>query len=160
MAATNEKDGARDFDFWMGRWKVHNTRLKERLNGCTEWETFEATAHATPLLSGLGNEDDFRTDWRPGFVGMTVRLFNPLSKRWAIYWASSASGAFEPPVFGAFEGDVGIFEGDDVHEGRPIRVRFVWTRKGSDAASWQQAFSTDAGKTWEVNWRMEFSRMR
>ncbi len=151
--------GARDFDFFMGRWAISNRRLKERLKGCTEWVEFEATCVSRPLLSGLGNEDDFRAEWRPGFVGMTVRLFNPKTQQWAIYWADHQGCAFEPPVFGAFRGDVGIFEGDDVLNGRPIRVRFTWSRLGADRARWEQAFSPDGGETWETNWVMEMSRL-
>ena len=107
----SETDGARDFDFLTGRWRIHNRRLMERLKGCTEWEEFEAVSQARPLLSGMGNEDDFRTDWRPGFVGMTVRLYDPATRLWSIYWASNQRGVFEPPVIGAFSRDVGTFEG-------------------------------------------------
>jgi hypothetical protein len=39
-----------------------------------------------------------------------------------------APGLLDPPVLGAFDGDVGIFEGDDELGGRPIRVRFTWSR--------------------------------
>lgn len=150
-------DGARDFDFLMGRWLVHNRRLKTRLHACTEWEEFQATAHARALLSGLGNEDEFRTDWRPGFIGMTVRLYHPGTGQWAIYWADNQRATFEPPVFGSFSGDTGLFEGDDTFEGRPIRVRFTWSR-GTDRARWEQAFSPDDGRTWETNWTMAFTR--
>ena len=144
------QDGARDFDFWMGRWKVHNRKLKKRLEDCTEWEEFEATSVARPLLSGLGNEDDFRSEGRPGFVGMTMRIFNPNTQHWAIYWADNQRGALEPPVFGSFVGDTGTFDGEDVLGDRPIRVRFIWTRLGNDRARWEQAFSADAGQTWEM----------
>lgn len=157
-AVKQTQDEARAFDFWMGRWKVHNRRLKERLKGCTEWEEFEASSVARPLLSGLGNEDDFRTEWRPGFVGMTLRLFNPNTKQWAIYWADNTRGTLEPPVLGSFVGDIGTFEGDDVLGGRPIRVRFTWTRLGNGRARWEQAFSADAGATWELNWVMEMTK--
>ncbi len=152
------RDAARDFDFLMGRWLVHSRRLKTRLQGCTEWEEFEATSQARPLLSGLGNEDELRTDWRPGFVGMAVRLYHPPTARWAIYWADNQHAAFEPPVFGGFTGDIGVFEGDDTFEGKPIRVRFTWTRLDADHARWEQAFSADAGRTWETNWTMDFTR--
>jgi hypothetical protein len=69
----------------------------------------------------------------------------------------SAQAAFAP-------GDVpqvGVFDGNDTFDGRPIVMRFIWTRnpKGSKVvAKWQQAFSTDGGKTWEVNWRNEIIR--
>jgi hypothetical protein len=155
--ASNAEPGARDFDFLMGRWKVHNRRLKERLKGSTEWVEFEATNAARPILQGLGNEDEYRTDFWPGFVGMSFRFFNPATKQWAIYWADSKRGTLEPPVFGSFAGDTGVFEGADTFEGRPIRVRYTWTR-GTARARWEQAFSEDGGKGWETNWVMEMTR--
>ena len=150
-----------DFDFWIGHWNVRNERLKERLRGSTEWETFEATAEARFLPGGIGNIDDFVvTDgWRPGFVGMTVRLFDRAAKRWNIYWADNVRGVFDPPVVGRFTDDVGVFEGDDQHEGTPVRVRFIWTHETPSTARWEQAFSADGGATWETNWIMNMTRM-
>jgi hypothetical protein len=153
------EDGARDFDFLMGRWRVRNRRLRERLKGSTEWEEFEASNIARPLLGGLGNEDEFRTDFWPGFIGMTIRFFNRETKQWAIYWADNRRGVLEPPVFGSFAGDTGLFFGDDTFEGRPIRVRFTWRHDGTRTASWEQAFSTDGGETWETNWVMDMTRV-
>jgi hypothetical protein len=151
--------GAQDFDFLMGSWRVRNRRLRERLKGSTEWEEFEASSIARPLLGGLGNEDELRTDFWPGFIGMTVRFFNPETKQWAIYWADNRRGVLEPPVFGSFAGDTGLFSGDDTFEGRPIRVRFMWRHDGTRTASWEQAFSTDRGETWETNWVMDMTRI-
>jgi hypothetical protein len=150
---------ARDFDFWMGSWKVRNRRLRERLAGSDEWDEFEATATARPILDGLGNEDEFRTDWNGGFVGMSFRFFDPTTGLWAIYWADSRrSGVIDPPVVGAFEGDVGVFEGTDVFDGRPIVVRYTWSGATTPTPRWEQAFSDDAGRTWETNWIMDFTR--
>ena len=87
-----------------------------------------ATSVARPLLDGLGNEDEFRTDHEGGFIGMSFRFFDPDTKTWAIYWADSRRpGALDPPVVGSFSGDTGTFEGTDTFEGRPILVRFVWS---------------------------------
>ena len=152
------KDGSRDFDFLMGSWKVHNRRLRERLKGSTEWAEFEATSIARPLLGGLGNEEEFRTGFWPNFIGMSFRFFNPATKQWAIYWADNLRGTLEPPVYGSFTGDVGVFEGRDTLEGRPIVVRFTWARV-TTTPRWEQAFSEDGGKIWETNWVMEFSRL-
>ena len=68
-------------------------------------------------------------------------------------------GLLDPPVLGGFDGDVGIFEGDDVFDGRPIRVRFTWSRVTTPAPRWEQAFSADGGETWETNWVMDFTRI-
>jgi hypothetical protein len=154
------ENGARDFDFWMGSWKVHNRYLSRRLVGSTDWVEFEATSVARPLLDGLGNEDEFRTDHEGGFIGMSFRFFDPTTGKWSIYWADSRRpGLLDPPLIGSFFGDVGIFEGTDTFEGRPIDVRFTWSGVTTPSPRWEQAFSADGGETWELNWVMEFTRM-
>ena len=159
---------ARDFDFLIGSWTTRQRRLKNRLQGSDEWEAFEATSTVQRLPGGVANFDTLVAEgWRPGWVGMSLRVFNPVTGLWSIHWLTNegggidpASGRFEPPVVGRFDGDEGIFEGDDAFEGRPIRVRFRWLRQGPDAARWEQAFSADGGHTWEVNWVMDFERSR
>ena len=150
---------ARDFDFWMGRWSCRNRRLRQRLAGSDEWDEFRSTVVARPILDGLGNEDEFRTDYGGGFVGMSFRFFDPERQRWSIYWADTRrSGELDPPVFGGFSGDTGVFEGDDTFDERPIRVRFIWSGITTPTPRWEQAFSEDGGATWETNWIMDFTR--
>lgn len=158
-AAAPADDGRHDFDFLSGQWHVVNRRLVKRLAGCTEWETFEARQKAWPILSGLGNQDEFRAEgWRPGFIGMTLRFFNPATRQWSIYWVDNQRLVLDPPVVGAWEGGRGVFTTHDLFDGRPIVVRFTWTRPGVDAARWEQEFSPDDGATWEKNWVMDFTR--
>jgi len=155
-----QRDGAHDFDFQTGRWLIRNQRLKERLTGCTEWETFDATQEARLLPGGLGNVDDYVTEHWPGFVGMSLRLYSPRTRLWRIYWASNRIEGVEPPVVGAFdEHGVGVFEGRQELDGRPILVRFVWSEITQNTARWEQAFSPDEGKTWERNWIMTMTRI-
>lgn len=151
-------DGSHGFDFWMGSWKIHNRRLRERLKGSTTWDEFEASSVARPILGGLGNQDVYRTAFAGGFTGMSFRFFDRASGRWSIYWADSRRGVLDPPVVGSFSGDVGVFEGVDTFEGRPIRVRFTWSRVTSPTPRWEQAFSEDGGSTWETNWVMDMTR--
>jgi hypothetical protein len=152
-------DGRHDFDFWMGSWKVHNRYLKKRLAGSDDWDEFEATSVARPLLDGLGNEDEFRTDYEDGFIGMSFRFFDPDTKTWSIYWADSRRpGKLDPPVVGSFDGDTGSFQGADTFAGKPVLVRFVWSGVTTPRPRWEQAFSDDGGKSWELNWVMEFTR--
>jgi hypothetical protein len=156
---SNEDDGARDFDFWFGRWRIHNERLKERLVGCTDWEQFDAIGECASILGGFGNIDSFESDWNGDFRGMTLRLFDRQSKKWSLYWASNRSGVLEPPVVGAFHDGVGRFEGADEHKGKPVLARFIWSHIAPTSARWEQALSADGGKTWETNWRMQMTRI-
>ena len=151
--------GARDFDFLMGRWSIHNRRLRKRLAGSREWEEFASTCSARPLPAGLGNEDELRIADTDGYVGLSFRFFNPAAQQWAIHWADSRRGILDPPVVGAFVDGTGTFEGADTFEGRPILVRFVWSRTGTATPRWEQAFSEDGGRTWETNWVMDFARV-
>jgi len=148
-------DGRHDFDFYFGHWRIANRRLKHRLAGSNEWDQFEALQDCRPLLGGLGNQDAFSC---PAFAdgqaleGMTLRLFDPATRTWSIYWADDRTHVLQPPVVGRWIGDRGIFEGDDTFDGKPIRVRYTWLR--SSQPTWEQAFSLDRGATWETNWYM------
>lgn len=152
------RDGRRDFDFLHGRWRVRNERLRERLAGCTDWEQFESAVACAPLLGGLGNLETHDADWNGGYRGIALRLYAPGARRWSIHWAGDRSGELEPPVHGGFDGEVGTFVGEDRHQGRLVRVRFLWTRLDADRARWEQAFSADNGAHWETNWFMHFAR--
>ena len=157
--SANRNSGRHDFDFLFGSWNIENRALRKRLEGCTEWEYFSASGTSRPLLGGLGNLDDFvPVGWRPGFLGMTLRLFNPATGLWSIYWASNQTGTLEPPVTGHFQDGIGMFEGEDVPNGLPIRVRFVWSEITQSSARWEQFFSDDGGTSWEKNWVMKFTR--
>jgi hypothetical protein len=159
-AAPAGYDGAHGFDFLFGAWRIVNRRLVRRLAGCTEWETFEARQTVWPILGGLGNMDEFRSEnWKPGFIGMTLRLFDPVTRHWTIRWMDNQNVTLDAGVAGQWSGNTGIFTGHDFLGGRPIIVRYTWQRLGPDAARWEQAFSPDGGVTWETNWIMEMTRI-
>jgi hypothetical protein len=132
--------------------------LKKRWVGSTDWDVFPGSLRCESRMGGIVNIDevDFPTK---GWSGMTVRTFDTEKRQWFLYWINSRTGKLFPPVVGGFTGDRGEFYGDDDDEGRPVKVQFVWTRLGPDAARWQQAFSLD-GKGWETNWIIEHSRVK
>ncbi|MET3130844.1 hypothetical protein AAKU55_001102 [Oxalobacteraceae bacterium GrIS 1.11] len=161
-----EHDGSRDFDFLAGPWLIDNRRLLKRLQDNHEWESFDATMHNQALPGGIGNYDDFIAEqWRPGFVGMSLRLFNPQTRLWSIYWLDNktaglnGAGTLLPPVVGKFEHGIGVFECDDELDDKPIRVRYTWSDITPDSACWEQAMSPDQGKTWEMNWHMRMRKV-
>ncbi|QLC64874.1 hypothetical protein LPB248_00850 [Flavobacterium sp. LPB0248] len=148
-----------DFDFFEGKWKLHNKKLNSRLSNCTEWTEFESTQEMYKVLNGIGNIDNFLAnfDGQP-FEGMTVRLFNPKSRLWSIYWADSNEGRLDPPVLGSFENNVGHFVTKDTFNGKDILVVFRWDARDKNNPVWSQAFSEDNGNSWEWNWYMYMSK--
>src|SRR5689334_20422947 len=123
-------DGRSDFDFLFGSWRVANRRLVNPLDPAGEWAGFESTAVARPLLGGLGNTDSYDSA-EADFHGITVRLFDPATRVWRIWWAStSRPGHLDPPMEGAFDGAHGVFHGRDVVAGAAVDVRFDWHVEG------------------------------
>lgn len=155
----SERDDRHDFDLLHGRWRVRNERLVGRLRGSTTWETFDAAAVVRPILGGTGNLDELSTGHRPGFEGLSLRVFDRDVRLWSIHWADNASAALKPPTVGRFDGDRGGFYGDEVIDGRDVKVHVVWADTGTAHPAWSQSFSTDGGRAWEVNWRMSLTSM-
>jgi hypothetical protein len=150
----------RDWQFVYGRWNVHHRRRVERLAGNDEWQEFSGTSDFRPLMDGLANVDDNTLDL-PGdpYRAVSIRSFDPATGRWSIWWLDGRRpGVLDVPVVGGFRDGIGRFEADDTFDGRPIRVRFMWTRLDTESPRWEQAFSADGGQTWETNWEMDFTR--
>ncbi len=161
MSVQASRSGAGDFDFFIGRWRVHHRRLNERLAGCKDWTEFDGSCETRKILGGLGNMDDNVLNL-PGdpYRAVTLRTFNTTTWQWTIWWLDGRNpGSLDKPVVGGFENGIGTFFAEDELDGRPIRVRFLWSMSATDAPRWEQAFSADAGANWETNWTMNFTRV-
>src|SRR5579875_123034 len=150
------ESGARDFDFLHGEWRVRNRKLRRPLSGEAEWDEFDGATTERPLWGGRANIEEYRATRPDGtpLRGLALRLYEPRTRRWTIHWSNALTGTLDAPMTGAFRDGVGEFHGDDVYEGRAIRLRFYWTSLSASEARWEQAFSTDGGRTWETNWIM------
>lgn len=147
-----------DFDFIIGRWTVRHRRLNERLVGCREWTEFSGTSVTRKILQGFGNVEDNVLHLPGGSVrAAALRSFDAASRTWAIWWLDGrAPHRLDVPVVGGFSGGIGEFHAQDVLDGRPIEVRFVWHANPGGLPRWEQAFSADGGLSWEPNWTMVF----
>ena len=146
-----------DFDFYVGTWDVVNRRLTKRHVGSDDWDEFPAVSVAQSFFNGGGNFDEISFPTK-GWSGCTLRLFDPKTEEWSLYWVNSREGLLTTPTVGRFENGVGEFYCDDIDEGIPVRVRYRWSDMTADSAHWEQAFSTDGEKTWETNWIMDSRR--
>ena len=141
-----------DFDYLVGNWTLMNRKLASRLTHSKEWLSFDSRVEMHQILGGLGNIDKY-TDQASGkpYEGVALRLFNPATRLWSIYWADGNSGTLDPPVVGSFENKIGHFFARDTYRGTPIIVVFRWDVRNPARPVWSQAFSTDEGKSWEWN---------
>ena len=155
----SERSSKHDFDFLIGSWKTKNRKLKEPLGGRDEWEEFEATQDCRQVLHGFGNFDIFSTELDgKAFEGFTLRLFDPETRLWTLYWADSAGVKLDGGKVGSFEGDIGEFWAREARAHRNVVVRFHWDKRNPNAPIWSAAFSVDEGQTWEWNWYAHFAR--
>lgn len=160
LQAASPPAHADDWAWLTGNWDVRHRRLRQRMVGSNDWDTFDGRSAVWPTLGGLGNLDDNIVGLPSGpYRGVSLRAYDAASDTWAIWWMDGRDPTrIDPPVHGRFEGDTGIFTGRDTLRGKPILMRFAWRDIHGVAPWWEQAFSGDEGRSWEVNWRNWFTR--
>jgi hypothetical protein len=154
------RDGQHDFDFEIGSWKIHLSRLKDRLAGSTTWVKFDGTSVTRKVWNGRANLEEFETDSQTDHIeGLTLRLYNPQSRQWSIYWANGKDATLGQPMIGEFKNGRGEFYDQEPWKGRAVYVRFIWSNTATNSPHFEQSFSDDGGKTWEVNWITDQTRV-
>ena len=155
-----EHDGQHDFDFEYGVWKIHLKRRLHPLTGSTTWVEFDGTSVTRKVWEGRSQLEEFETDGGAGHIeGLTLRTYNPQAHQWSLYWANSKDGTVVPPQVGQFKNGLGEFYGQDTLNGKLIYIRFVWSKTDTNMPHFEQSFSEDGGKIWEVNWITDQTRV-
>lgn len=159
--AAPERDGQHDFDFAVGNWNIHLKQLQHPLTGSKSWVEFDGTLATRTVWNGRSTVEEFEVDSPTRHMeGLAIRLYNTQTHQWSIYWANSKNGAIDPsPQVGQFKDGRGEFYGTDTLNGKPIFVRFVWTNTNTSKPHFEQSYSDDGGKTWEVNWITDQTRV-
>jgi hypothetical protein len=158
---STEHDGQHDFDFEIGTWKTHLWRLVDPLTRSTKWVEYEGTSVVRKIWNGRANLVELEADGPTGHIeGLNLRLYNPQSRQWSLNFANSRGGTLSPPTIGEFKNGRGAFFSQETLNDRAILVRFVISDITPDSCRFEQAFSDDGGKTWEVNWIAIDTRMK
>ena len=157
----SSNDGQHDFDFEIGTWKTHLKRLLHPLSGSTTWVEYDGITVVRKVWDGRANLAEVKMDSPAGhFEGLSLRLYNPESRQWSLNFSNSKVGSLSQPTIGAFKNGRGEFFDQETFNGRAILVRFVISDITPDSCRFEQAFSDDGGKSWEVNWIATDSRVR
>src|SRR5579883_722477 len=154
MRSSAIHDGQHDFDFELGTWKFQVRRLPNALSGASRWVVLHGRTKTCRLWHGRAQVEQMEVSGGGQSIeGMTLRLYNPQTRRWSLYWATSKGGTIGgPPNIGEFKNGVGEFYADDLYEGRYVLIRYVWSRITPMSAHFEQSLSADGGRTWVANW--------
>jgi len=153
-------NSSKDFDFLAGKWNVHFHVLLSRFSAAKKWVEYDGTERFEKLgdtSMGFDEFDAYCAKLQMRNSGKSLRLYNTKTHQWSLYQLNN-EGMLDQPVVGGFSDRRGEFFGQDSFNDRPIYVRNIWLNLSPTAARWEQSWSEDGGKTWEVNWISDLSR--
>ena len=155
------REGQHDFDFEIGTWKTHVSRLQHPLSGSSAWVEYDGTSVVSRIWDGRANLVELEIDGPAGHIeGLSLRLYDPAAHQWSLNFSNSSMGTLSPPTIGEFKDGRGEFYGLETLEGRTIFVRFIISNITENSCRFEQSFSADGGKTWEVNWIATDTRVK
>lgn len=161
QAPNAQRDGQHDFDFEFGNWSTHIKRLLHPLTGSNTWVDLEGTSILRKIWDGRANLGELEVgNPTTHLEGLSLRLYNPESHQWSIYWSNSRDGSLGTPMIGQFKDGRGEFYDQETLQGAAIYVRFIFSDITPTSFRLEQAFSADGGKTWEPNWIATFIRQK
>jgi len=158
---TAKHNGQHDFDFEFGLWKTELKRLRHPLTGSTSWVEYNGTTDVSKIWGGAANMVELDVSGPAGRIrAMSVRLYNAETGQWSLNFSGLGSGSISQPTIGEFKNGIGEFYDQELLNGRAILVRFIITQINPDKCHFEQAFSADGGKTWELNWVATDTRVK
>jgi hypothetical protein len=160
QSTTTRRDGGHDFDFELGSWKTHIRRLAHPLTGSSTWNEYDGTSVVRKVWDGRANLLELEVTGPAGHIeALSLRLYDADAGQWSLNFANSAAGTLGQPTVGEFRDGRGEFYDQETIGGRAVLVRFIISKIGPDTCHFEQAFSADGGKTWEVNWIASDTRL-
>lgn len=153
------RDGQHDFDFEFGSWNVHLRRRLKPLTGSDTWVDLEGTSIVRKVWDGRANLGELKVENATTHIeGLSLRLYNPQTRQWNIYWSNANDGSLGTAMIGQFTNGRGEFFNQELFQGVAVYVRFIFSDVTPASFRLEQAFSADGGKTWEPNWIATFTR--
>ena len=155
------RDEQNDFDFQFGTWKTHIKRLRKPLTGSTDWVEYDGVSTVQKVWNGRASLLELDVKGAAGRIqGLGLRLYNPESRQWSLNWANGADSVLTAPMIGEFKNSRGDFYAQESFNGKIILVHNSFSNITQNSSRFEQAFSEDGGKSWEINWIMTFTRMK
>ena len=131
------------------------------MTGSSTWVEYEGTTVVSKVWNGRANLVELQVDGPGGHLeALSLRLYNPESRQWSLNFSNSRVGTVSQPTIGEFKNGRGEFYDQEDLNGRAILVRFVILDITPTSCRFEQSFSDDGGKTWELNWVATDTRVK
>jgi len=154
------RDGSHDFDWQFGDWKTTVHRLKHPLSGSNEWVTYTGTINVSKVWDGKAHLLVLNLVGPNGpLQALSLRLYNPDAHQWSTNFATAGGGTMSIPSVGEFKNGVAELYDQEDYNGRKVLVRLVLSQITPTHSHAEQFFSADGGKTWEMNWWNDDTRI-
>lgn len=136
---------ARQFDFWIGEWKLawgekgHGTNTVRRiLNDCVIEERFVGQMPDGP------------------YRGRSVSAYDPERGVWLQTWVDDRGSYLD--FSGGLEDGRMVLQRETVKDGGPVLQRMVWYNISDHELDWNWEQSEDGGATWTTRWHIHYTR--
>lgn len=149
-----QSDPASQFDFWVGEWECSGR--SRNAPGKDEWTETKAENSIKKILAGKVVEESFSM---PGFDGKSVTVYDARNQQWRQTWVDSAGGYL---VFtgGWKDGKMTLVQVMAPNAPAGLGMRMVFSDITKDAFLWQWERTNDDGKTWELQWKLDYKRKK
>ena len=154
------RDGSHDFDFNFGVWHTHIVRVVKPLTASHATAVEDGTVTVRKIWGGKASLEEIEADGAAGhWEGMTIFLYNPAAHRWSQTYIGAKDGTYSPGDIGAFENGRGEFASTDSVDGKPVRVRGVWSDVTPTSHRYHIMYSGDAGAHWQTVFDAHLTRI-
>ena len=140
------------FDFWVGKWEATWTE--------SDGKTGKGTNNIVKILDNTVIQENFKIEEgiSKGYQGTSISVYNPQKKTWHQGYADNQGAYFN--LIGEREGTKRIFKTEMVKQGeKQIVLRMVFYDIKEHSMVWDWESSEDGGKTWKLNWRINYKRI-
>ena len=137
----------RQFDFWVGKWDVSNTKGGEHAG--------------SSLIELLYGKCTLRENWsEPGFAGGSLNTYSTIDKHWHQTWTDS-TGTWREFVGGMKDGHmVLVWSHVSVRlPGKTVQERMIFT-PNADGSVRQYSDQSIDGKTWTARYDYTYRRAK
>ena len=160
VPTTASHDGAHDFDFNIGVWRTHIRRILNPFAGGDQSMQLNGTVTVRKVWDGRGQIEEIEADGPNGhWEGLTLFLYNPAAGQWTQTYADASNGVLTTSTVGEFKNGRGELYATETVNGRQVLIRGVWSHIAPDSHTFDEAYSTDGGRTWLPVFIAELTRI-